>query len=233
MAAVAFSYDLYGEDIEDWQRMYVEYRRYTPSGPVIARLNTGHRFGITDYQGELDIWPVFNESWYGYANIGVSGGDLFPGFRVGAELYRIIPNGFEASAGFRYLNFSNDDVWIFTASVSKYLGNWLLIARPFLTPRNGSASVSTNFTARYYFGIPENFASLIGGLGFSPDEQRLLDGVAEERLLMSRYVGIVGNYLVQNRFELFGELKFTGQQFPFTDDYISIYTFEAGARYRF
>jgi YaiO family outer membrane protein len=233
MAAIAFTYDRYGNDIADWERMHVEYRRFTERGPIIGRLNIGHRFGITDYQGELDIWPVFSENWYGYANIGISGGDLFPGFRAGAELYRVLPNGFETSAGFRYLNFSEDDVLIFTGSLSKYLGNWLLIARPFLTPQDGDVSASINLIARRYFGKPENFASLIGGIGFSPDEQRLLDGNAEERLLMSRYVGIVGNYLVQNRFELFGELKLTGQQFPFTDDYVSIYTLEAGARYRF
>lgn len=233
MVAAGFSYDLYGENIEDWQRMYLEYRRYTQNSTYIGRLNIGNRFGQTDYQGELDIWPVFNETWYGYFNLGLSGGDLFPEFRGGAELYRVIPGGFEASAGIRFLKFSTDNVFILTGSVNKYAGKWLFIARPFFTPQDSGVSSSLNVTARRYFASPDAFASLIAGFGFSPDERRLLDGTPDDRLLNSRYIGLIGNYLFRNRFELFGELKLSSQDFPFTDQSVMIYTFETGIRYRF
>lgn len=233
MAAFGLTYDRYGENLEDWQRTYIEYRRFERRGTYIGRLNVGHRFDITDYQGELEAWPLFGDSWYGHGNIGISGGDLFPELRAGAELYRVLPRGFELSAGLRYLKFSEDDVLIFTGSLNKYTGSWLLIARPFITPQDAGVSTSLNLTARRYFGIPENFASFIGGFGFSPDERRLIDGVADERLLKSRHLGIIGNYHFRNSFELFGELKATWQQFPFADEFIRIDTFETGIRYRF
>ncbi|PWN05915.1 YaiO family outer membrane beta-barrel protein [Rhodohalobacter mucosus] len=233
MVATAFTYDRYGDDFEDWQRMYLEYRKFTEKNTYIGRLNVGNRFRLTDYQGEIDLWPIFSGKWYGNFNLGLSGGDLFPEFKGSGELYRVIPGGFEASAGVRYLKFSTDDVFIFTGSLNKYAGSWLLIARPFITPQDSGVSASLNVTARRYFGNPEKFASVIAGFGFSPDERSLIDGVPEERLLKTRYVGLIGNYLVQNRFELFGEVKASSQEFPFTDQFVSIYTFETGIRYRF
>lgn len=156
-----------------------------------------------------------NYDWYGFLNIGLSGGNLFPEFRGGAEIYRVLPKVFETSFGLRYLKFSEDDVLIFNGSVSKYLGKWLLIARPYLTPQDSGTSTSMTFIARRYFSNPESFASFIGGFGFSPDERRLIDAEADQRFLRSRYLGLIGNYLVQNQFELFGELRATDQQFLF------------------
>lgn len=233
MAAFGLTYDWYDQGIEPWQKAFVEYRRFTGSGPVIARLNIGHRFDMTDYQGEIDFWPQFNEKWYGYLNAGLSGGDLFPEFRGGVELYRILPKGFEASLGFRYLKFTQDDVLIFTGSVSKYLGRWLLIGRPYFTPQDAGVSTSMTFNARRYFANPDSFFSLIGGYGFSPDERRLIDGQLDNRFLKSRFLGLIGNYLLKDTIELFGEIKATDQEFTFSADYIRIYTFEFGARYRF
>lgn len=233
VAAFGLTYDHYGEGLEDWQKMYLEYRRITSNGPLIGRLNIGHRFEITDYQGEIDYWPEFSDNWYGYLNIGGSSGDLFPEFRAGAELYRALPKGFEASLGFRYLKFSEDDVTIFTGSLSKYIGNWLLIGRPYFTPQDSGISSSLTLQARRYLGNPETFASLMAGFGFSPDERRFLDGQMDNRFLKSRYIGVRTNYLVQNRFELFGEVKLTWQEFPFAQSFTTISTFEMGGRYRF
>lgn len=233
VAGFGLTYDHYGDDLEDWQKMYVEYRRITSVGPIIGRLNVGHRFDITDYQGEIDFWPEFNENWYGYFNIGVSGGDLFPEFRAGAELYRAMTNGFESSLGFRYLKFSEDDVIIFTGSIGKYVGNWLLIGRPYFTPQDSGVSSSFTILARRYLGNPDTFASLLAGFGFSPDERRFLDGQAENRFQKSRYIGVQTTYLVKNQFELFGTLKLTWQELPFNQSFTKITTFEMGGRYRF
>ena len=233
VAGFGLTFDHYGDDLEDWQKMYIEYRRITSGGPIIGRLNIGHRFDITDYQGEIDYWPEFNDKWYSYFNIGVSGGDLFPEFRAGAELYRALPNGFESSLGFRYLKFSEDDVIIFTGSVGKYIGNWLLIGRPYFTPQDSGVSSSFTILARRYLGIPDNFVSLLAGFGFSPDERRFLDGQADNRFQKSRYVGVQTNYLILKQFELFGLLKLTWQEFPTTQSFTKITTFEMGGRYRF
>jgi len=233
MAAFGLTYDHYGDNLEDWQKMYLEYRRTTSSGPIIGRMNIGHRFDITDYQGEVDYWPEFNENWYSYFNVGLSDGDLFPDFRAGAELYRALPKGVEMSLGFRYLNFSEDDVVIFTGSLGKYIGNWLLIGRPYFTPQDSGISSSLTLLARRYLGNQDTFTTLLAGFGFSPDERRFLDGLTDNRFLKSRYVGVRTNYLIQNRFELFGELKLTWQEFPTDQSFTRITTAEMGGRFRF
>ncbi len=233
MAAIGLIYDYYGDDLEDWQKMYIEYRRYTSSGPIIGRLNVGHRFDLTDYQAKIDYWPKYNENWYSYFNLGVSDGDLFPELRAGAELFRALPKGFETSLGFRYLKFSEDDVIILTGSIGKYIGNWLLIGRPYFTPQDSGISTSFTLMARRYLGNPDTFASLLAGLGFSPDERRFLDGQVDNRVLNSRFIGVRTNYLIRNQFEIFGDVKLTWQEFLFTQNYTRIATFEMGGRYRF
>lgn len=233
VGAFGLTYDHYGDDIEAWQKLFVEYTRETSSGPIIARINFGHRFDITDYQGEVDYWPKFNDKWYSYLNFGLSGGDLFPELRAGGELYRVLSHGFEASLGLRYLNFSEDDVLILTGSISKYLGNWILIGRPYFTPQDSGVSTSMSFMARKYLNNPESNFTILGGFGFSPDERRLVDGGVDNRLLKSRYVGLRVNKLIQHQFEIFGEVKATWQEFPFSDVFTTITTFEMGSRIRF
>ncbi len=231
--AFGFSYDHFDSDLDPWQRYYGEYHRLTDYGPVIGRASLGQRFETTDWQAELDVYPTLGRNWYAYLNAAVSGGNLFPDFRIGGELYRSLPTAFEGSAGVRYLNFSDDDVVIFTGSISKYWRSWFFTLRPFYTPQDAGRSIALNTIARRYLGNPQTYISLNGGFGFSPDESRLLDGDPNRRLLNSRYIGLNGYHLLRERLQLFGEIKFTEQQFPFSEDYIQIYTLETGIRYRF
>ena len=233
IAAFGLSYDYYTEDFEPWQRLYVEYHRLTNFGPVIARLNIAHRFDITGIQFEADSYPSFGENWYAYLNAGYSGSDLYPDLRFGTEIYRSLPRAMEASLGARYLIFPNDEVLIFTGSLSKYWRDWFFSARPFITPQEAGVSAAFNFIARRYFGDPLRFASFNGGFGFSPDERRLVDAEIDNRFQQSYYFSLVGNYLLRNHFQLFGEIKFTSQELPGFIDHTNIYTFETGIRYRF
>ncbi|TVR31139.1 MAG: YaiO family outer membrane beta-barrel protein [Balneolaceae bacterium] len=233
MFSLGYSYDYYVEDIEPWRRLYGEYYRFTGLGPIIGRLNMNRRFDITDFQAEIDAYPELSEKMYAYLNIGVSGGDLFPGFRAGAEVFRTLPEGFEGSLGARYLSFGSDDILIFTGSLSKYWRDWLFTARPYFTPLDSEISTSFTFRARRFFDLPDNYVSLDGGFGFSPDERRIIEGEPEQRLLKSRFLSLRGNYLVHRQVQLFGEVKATDQELPFRDELFRIYTFETGARYRF
>ncbi|REL38946.1 YaiO family outer membrane beta-barrel protein [Rhodohalobacter sp. SW132] len=233
IAVFGMSYDQFGDDLDPYQRMYGEYHRLTDYGPVIGRISVVHRFDITDWQAEIDSYPILSSNWYAYLNAGLSGGELFPEFRFGAELYRSLPQTFEGSAGLRYLNFRDDDVIIVTASISKYWRSWFFTFQPFFTPGDAGVNTAFNGIARKYFGDPLSYASLVGGFGFSPDDRRIIDGTAAERLLKSRYFGVDANYLVRNRLQLFGETKVTFQQFPFLTDYTRIITLETGIRYSF
>lgn len=233
IATLGLSYDHFTEDLEPWKRLYIEYHRLTDYGPVITRVNIANRFDETGIQVEADSYPALGEKWYAYLNAGISGSNLFPGLRLGGELYRELPSAFETSLGLRYLNFSDDDVIIFTGSVSKYWRDWFFSARPFITPQDTGTSASINLIGRRYFGNPLTYLSLNGGYGFSPDERRLIDATADNRFQQSYYISLLGNYLIGERLQLYGELKFTSQDLPGFIQHTNIYTLETAVRYRF
>lgn len=233
MVVFGISRDDYNVDFDSRERIYVEYHRLTDFGPIIGRLNVDHRFDTTGYQFELDAYPRISSKWYSYLNAGYSNSILFPEWRAGAELYRELPWASEGSIGLRYLKFTDDDVLIYTGSLSKYWRDWFFSIRPFVTPQNGNISTAVNFIARRYFGNPETYTSLVGGFGFSPDERRLIDGSIDDRFSESYYVGVIGNRKFRERFQLFGEFRWTFQELQAFPDFSQIYTFETGIRYRF
>ncbi|MFU8811481.1 MAG: YaiO family outer membrane beta-barrel protein [Balneolaceae bacterium] len=234
MVAVGLLRDDFSNNIASWERLYGEVHRATSRGPVIARVNVAHRFSRTNVQAELDAYPRFSSKWYGYLNVGISSSTLFPDVRTGAELYRAFPKGFEGSAGFRYLSFTNDDVFIFTGSISHYWRSWFFSARPFITPQSAGTSAALNLLARRFHGHPDRYTTLLGGFGFSADENRLIDSGAQDRFQRSQFIGLRGNYLIPNtHVQLFGEIKYTRQEIPPFSGFTDILTLETGFRYRF
>lgn len=231
--AAGVRYDRYREDLPDRNQLYMEYHRITNRGPVIARFNYADRASRGNIQGEIEAYPTFSRNWYAYLNVGYSSGSLFPEFRAGAELYRSLPIAFETSVGFRHLKFTDDAVLIFTGSLSKYWKSWFFSFKPYFNTQESGLTTSYNFTARKYFSTPGTYVSLLGGFGFTADETRLAEGTADARLLTSRYTGIRGNKLFAEQFQVFGEVKVTNQELPFSDQFFLLYTIEAGIKYTF
>jgi YaiO family outer membrane protein len=67
------------------------------------------------------------------------------------DWYQSLGGGFEASIGYHYLGFRNG-VDIYIGSLSKYLGNWLLITHVYVVPDALGASQSYHVGFRRYFG---------------------------------------------------------------------------------
>lgn len=128
----------------DWRQLHAALR----IGPVIARAARAERGDASDGQFELEAYPKFAPKTYAYLAAALANdGALYPDWRAGAELYHGFGRGFEASAGLRHLAF-DDEVDLFTASIGKYVGNWLFIARGY----HADSSNSWQATARRYFG---------------------------------------------------------------------------------
>ena len=168
-----YTYDYFERRmIEPWQLAYVQYSRKTSIGSVIGRINYANRFSTKGLQYELDAYPKVSKSSYLYLNLGYSDASIFPHFRSGVELFRSLPSAFEASLGFRYLSFVTSDVFIYTASFGKYIGNYWLSARTFVTPGSIGTSVSGSLTGRKYFADKDNYLGLRVSYGTSPDDRR-------------------------------------------------------------
>jgi YaiO family outer membrane protein len=185
-----------GVELEDlpgdsWKQAHVALRL----GPVIGRVAHAERGAAEDEQFEVEAYPRFAKKTYAYlAGALAADGTLYPDWRVGAELYHGFGNAFEASAGWRHLAF-DDEVDLYTASLGKYVGNWLFIGRVYRTTDNNSWQA----TARRYFG---DGGSYLGArAGTARDEIR---SGADVRALQRNEAVLEGLYVAPSRWTVQG-----------------------------
>jgi len=185
---------------DPWQVVALSYGRKTKMGTVIARINMAKRFGDTGFQYEMDAYPKISENNYGYLNYGFSQSSVFPENRLGAEWYHNFPKSFEGSVGMRTLFFSSSNVSIYTATLGKYVGNYWISLRSFVTPGSDGTSVSGFLQMRRYFSDPENYIGLRLGYGVSPDDnQNLVNLDSSSRLkLKTRSVRLEFNQIINH-----------------------------------
>jgi len=176
----------------------LSYGRKTKFGKVIARVNMANRFGDTGFQYEMDAYPKISENNYGYLNYGFSQSSVFPKNRMGLEWYHSFPKAFEGSLGMRMLYFSSSNVDIYTAYLGKYVGNYWISLRSFVTPGTTGTSVSGLFLMRRYFSDPENYIGLRLGYGVSPDDNRNLIDSNQKLTLKSRSIRMEFNHIINH-----------------------------------
>ena len=80
------------------------------------------------------------------------------------------------SGGLRSLGFASR-VNVYTGSLSKYHGRWLLTARTYLTPDSTGDSYSLQFQGRRYFGDDVSYFGLRYGIGAAPTDTGSLNEI--------------------------------------------------------
>lgn len=128
---------------------------------VIARASHVAFADAEDEQLELEAYPKLGARSYLYLAGAVSTESiLYPEWRLGAEYYRSFGGGFEASAGYRRLEFAAP-VDLATVSLGKYAGNWLLQGRVYRTEDDASWQA----LARRYLNDDGSYVGVRAGLG--------------------------------------------------------------------
>lgn len=175
--------DFFPEINRELHNYYVQFGHKAPKNSVILRVNYNIRTigssSTTGFQPEIDMYPTVSKKAYLYVNYGFSIYNVFPRHRIGLELYHKLPASIEASIGGRYMDFGgNSKVYIFTGSITKYLGNYAIIFRPFITPDEVTKNVSRSgiLNIRKYTSNADNFYGITAGAGFSPDQRNFLTG---------------------------------------------------------
>ncbi|MER2999493.1 YaiO family outer membrane beta-barrel protein [Pontibacter populi] len=169
---VNYDYTYFDKQFNDaWHLAGISYGRQTKFGPITGRVNYANRFAANGVQFEAEAYPKISQTFYTYANIGYSNDlPVFPTLRAGFSLYANLPKAWEAEGGIRYLNFNND-VWAYTIATGKYIGNFWLNGRVYLTQGNDNLANAYSLTTRYYLKGADNYASVILGWGISPDDR--------------------------------------------------------------
>ncbi len=236
--SVSETYDWYTKVFDPNHLVALQYNRSTYFGSVIGRLNYRNTRGKDGFQIEVDAYPRIISGIYAYVSYGFAGSSssLFSEHRAGLEAFFKLPESFESSFGARYLNFGNgSDITIYTGSFGYYYKDYWFSLRPFITPSSVSFSRSINFTTRWYYeGTAEEYASLKAGAGFSPDERNYYPTNENVYLLKARSFGIgwqkpIGIYSLLNV-----GADYTRQELSFRlGEYVEVYSFSIGYRYKF
>jgi YaiO family outer membrane protein len=152
-----------------WIDTVASVRRQFDAGSVAFEGLTSHRFGTSDtawaVDGYADLWRR------AYVNLRFQEGTdavLFPRTRWRAELFQGVGRGWELSASYDRLDFSNA-VELYGLGVGRYVGNWYIRWRHLYVPGNSSNpswSNSDRMTVRNYFaGDADNYIEVAGGVG--------------------------------------------------------------------
>ncbi len=163
------SYDWFNHGQGSWFETQASIKRQTEkAGAVVVRYSHAARFGLESNLMEIDAYPSLRSGTYAYLNTGWSpDGILYSRYRVSAELYQSLPDGFEISGGFRRFGFALP-LNIYTGSISKYFHAWLFGARTYVTPASTGDSESLQFSARRFFGDGVSYVGLRYGFGAAP-----------------------------------------------------------------
>ncbi|MDF1575014.1 MAG: YaiO family outer membrane beta-barrel protein [Bacteroidales bacterium] len=176
-----YSYDHFSVPyLRNWHMLTAGAELPFKYGTLIPSLNAGYHAGElaqkTDLQMNLDAYLTLGKKNYALLGYGFSpGGEInfFPGHRVAAELWQVLPGGFALSAGMRYFYWDRHFTFL-TVSAEKYVGNYWFSLRSYIFFKDYGVSGSYYLSARRYFDSKFNHLTLSLGYGTAPDEPILV-----------------------------------------------------------
>jgi YaiO family outer membrane protein len=195
----SYTYDTFSDHRTPWHEATVQAKRKTPMGAVILRVYEAWRFDSQSQQVELEAFPRIRDGTYADVAVAVSpDAELYPKYRLQADLYQSLPFGLEASIGYRHLQFgSGVDMGVIT--LGKYLGDWYFTLRSFITPGVEGTSVSLSGSVRRYWLDGAAYVGVRYGHGLSKEELRSTQDIL---LLSSNTLAGEMSIVVDDRWEL-------------------------------
>jgi YaiO family outer membrane protein len=168
------THDWFDDERAPWGESALSLGRETTIGTVLGRISHVRRFGLTDQLLELEAYPRFRPGTY--ASLGLAAAtsaDLYPEWRLAAELHQSLPGAFEVSAGYRRLAFA-EPVDIALAALTKYVASWMLTARIYYVPAAAGGGATSTFLGvrRYYGDEGTSYVGLRYGHGLAREELR-------------------------------------------------------------
>jgi YaiO family outer membrane protein len=209
-ATLSYRHDRFSDIFDPWDFGEIQLSRQTKYGSLIGRVQYANRFATDGVQFNLDAYPSLFKGMYAYISGGYSEASIYPRYRFGLSLYKSLPAAFEIEGGIRYLEFSTSKVNIYTFSLSKYWGNYLLTARSFLVPSAAGSSQSFSLSMRHYFGDARTYLEMSGGFGSASSDIQFAEDI---RRLDSWSVRIAGQRPISERLNIGGNAGYDSEVF--------------------
>lgn len=229
-AVLSYRHDQFTETFDPWRFTEFGLTRRTPYGSIIGRVQYAKRFGSTGTQFNLDLYPSLSDGLYAYISGGYSKSSIYPRYRFGLMLYKSLPASFELGAGLRYLDFVSRQVDIYTVSLSKYWGSYLISFSSYLVPLSDDNLSTFTGTVRRYFGSQNTYMSLIGGFGSTSTE---IEFEQDIRTTDSWSLGIEGQYPLSDKIFIGGNAEYMSDDYEHENFVRERFSFKAFITYRF
>lgn len=207
-------HDRFSEIFDPWSFWEFQLSRQTKYGSVIGRIQHANRFGSNGVQFNVDAYPSLFGGLYAYISGGYSEASIYPRYRFGFSLYKSLPLSLELEGGFRYLEFSASQTFIYTASLTKYWGNYLFTGRTYLVPYAGGHSQSLNLLVRRYFSDAETYVGISGGFGSASADIQFAEDIQRQD---SWSVSVQLQYPLSKRMNIGGNVGFDSEEFRYFD----------------
>lgn len=172
-----YAIDLFENNNPEPQHLaYLDYGVRLNKNTLVLRLNWANRFNQNGAQLEADFYLELPKSQYMYFNYGFAlTNELFPRHRAGVEYFFPLKKNFEGSIGARYINFTDNQVFVLTGHLGKNINKLWLSLRPYFSFQKSGNYLSLVGNARLYGNNRLNFWGVELGYGNSPDERYILD----------------------------------------------------------
>lgn len=168
------TYEVFQHMAGAWNENDLTVGRSTPIGSAFVTFMRADRYGLQSNLTELTWYPHIRPGTYAYVGFGYSNdGNLFPTYRIGAEIFQSLPAGMEASVGYRKFGFASGTN-MYTGSVGKYVGKWLLGTRFFISPDQLGSTKTIALSARRFLHHQGDYIDFRFGTGASPFDPRSL-----------------------------------------------------------
>lgn len=153
-----------------WSYSSLYYYRKTIHGIFGARVNYANRYSMGGEQYQLEAYPKISPNVYAALSVGLSNTSqqVFPKYQYSVEPYFNLPKGYEASIGQRFIRSYDVNIYTYTGSIGKNVGNYFVWLRPYhYTPK--SVDFFEAGIKRYFEGLDDTFVSFKVGTGKIPD----------------------------------------------------------------
>jgi len=163
-----YDYQSYGGQRPNWYQFSQALKRELKRGSLIVAFIHANRYNASDQAlyGEVyyDLWPR------AYANLRVQyalQADVFPPQDVNVEVFQGFGHGWETSAGYRLMNFTQNRVHLGFLSLATYYEAWFILEKMTLFQSSTSQGYSLTFSGRRYLATVDDFIETRLGFGRS------------------------------------------------------------------
>jgi YaiO family outer membrane protein len=167
-AEAGYAVEVHSRDRAAWQTVRTAFGHRWARATLTADLQTASRFGRWEQAGGLETYFAAGRRWSGYARLQVApGAEVLPRTDASGQLTAAVARGWEATAGYRRMGFSDETVDIVSVGAARYAGVWYLQALGSAVPGHGTTGFGVALLARRYADPdrPDRFIEFRGSAG--------------------------------------------------------------------